>query len=64
MSYSKWIKRFIFLETVAGIPGMVGGMVRHSASLRKFERDNGWIHNLIEEAENERMHLFTFLRFK
>lgn len=25
------------------------------------ERDNGWIHTLLEEAENERMHLLTFM---
>lgn len=24
-------------------------------SLRKMERDHGWIHTLLEEAENERM---------
>jgi hypothetical protein len=27
-----------------------------------MQRDNGWIHHLLEEAENERMHLFVFLR--
>jgi len=26
-----------------------------------MERDYGWIHTLLEEAENERMHLLTFL---
>ena len=25
------------------------------------KRDNGWIHTLLEEAENERMHLMTFI---
>ena len=25
---------------------------------------NGWIHTLLEEAENERMHLLTFLTLK
>ena len=25
-------------------------------------RDHGWIHTLLEEAENERMHLLTFLQ--
>lgn len=51
----------IFLETVAGVPGFVAGMVRHLRSLRNMERDQGWIHTLIEEAENERVHLLTFL---
>lgn len=29
-----------------------------------MRRDNGWIHTLIEEGENERMHLMTFLTVK
>mmetsp|Transcript_57804 Transcript_57804/g.65960 ORF Transcript_57804/g.65960 Transcript_57804/m.65960 type:complete len:280 (-) Transcript_57804:411-1250(-) len=64
MTEGKWLNRFIFLETVAGIPGMVAAMVRHLKSLRTMEHDNGWIHTLLEEAENERMHLFTFLELK
>ena len=43
---------------------MVGGMLRHMRSLRKLENDNGWIVHLLEEAENERMHLFFFLQEK
>lgn len=27
-------------------------------------RDHGWVHTLLEEAENERMHLLTFLALK
>ncbi|XP_053990299.1 alternative oxidase, mitochondrial-like [Hylaeus volcanicus] len=56
-----WLNRIVFLETVAGVPGMVGAMVRHLKSLRHMDRDNGWIHTLLEEAENERMHLMTIL---
>jgi len=52
------------LEAIAGVPGMVGGMGRHFRSLRSLNRDNGWIHHLLEEAENERIHLFVFLRLK
>ena len=55
MTEAKWLQRFIFLETVAALPGMVGGAVRHLHSLRLMKRDNGWIHTLLEEAENERM---------
>ena len=58
------LTRCIFLETVAGVPGFAAGMIRHLQSLRKMERDHGWIHTLIEEAENERMHLMTFLQLK
>ena len=43
---------------------MVGAMLRHLRSLRSFKRDHGWIHTLLEEAENERMHLLTFLALK
>ncbi len=102
--------RAIILETVAGVPGMVGAMWRHFGSLRTMTRDNGWIHTLLEvsgasmypsnmgssrpgdassiplsasappvpdrpadaslppplvqEAENERMHLLTFLELR
>lgn len=42
MSERKWMIRFIFLETVAGVPGMVGGMLRHFRSMRRMKRDNGW----------------------
>ncbi|KAJ6073038.1 hypothetical protein N7467_011123 [Penicillium canescens] len=62
MTEAKWLTRFIFLESVAGVPGMVGGMLRHLRSLRKMKRDNGWIETLLEEAFNERMHLLTFLK--
>jgi hypothetical protein len=64
MAYSKWLTRIIFLETIAGVPGMVGGMNRHMRSIRTMERDHGWIHRLLAEAENERMHLFIFLSLK
>lgn len=46
------------------MPGIVGGMNRHMRSLRTLERDHGWIHRLLAEAENERMHLFIFLDLK
>lgn len=42
MTEEKWITRFIFLESVAGVPGMVAGMLRHLKSIRRMKRDNGW----------------------
>jgi len=54
-------------------------MVRHLMSLRLMvsnphhlinllthsqRRDAGWIHTLLEEAENERLHLMTFMTLK
>ena len=32
LTKDQWLFRFIFLETVAGIPGMVAGMMRHMNS--------------------------------
>ncbi|MEO1251565.1 MAG: alternative oxidase [Pseudomonadota bacterium] len=54
--------RAIVLETVAGVPGMVGAMLQHFRSLRLMRDDEGWIRILLEEAENERMHLMTFVK--
>ena len=53
--------RAVVLETVAAVPGMVGGMLQHMKSLRKFGNDGEWIKTLLDEAENERMHLITFI---
>lgn len=54
--------RAIVLETVAAVPGMVGGMLVHLRCLRWMTDDQGWIRTLLEEAENERMHLMTFIK--
>ena len=53
--------RAIVLETVAAVPGMVGGMLVHLKCLRWMIDDKGWIRTLLDEAENERMHLMTFV---
>jgi ubiquinol oxidase len=53
--------RAIVLETVAAVPGMVGAMFTHLTCLRRMRDDEGWIRTLMEEAENERMHLMTFI---
>ncbi|KAE8213137.1 hypothetical protein CF327_g3306 [Tilletia walkeri] len=58
-----WLTRIVFLESIAGAPGLVAGMARHLQSLRLMRRDKGWIATLLEEAENERMHLLTFLTY-
>ena len=54
--------RAVVLETVAAVPGMVAGAGLHLKSLRKMEDDNGWIKELLDEADNERMHLMTFVQ--
>ena len=53
--------RAIVLETVAAVPGMVGGALQHLRALRRMEDDHGRIRMLLDEAENERMHLMTFI---
>ncbi|KAI5188380.1 ubiquinol oxidase [Nematocida sp. AWRm77] len=58
--YRRYVHRAIVLETVAAIPGMVGGIVRHMRSLRSMKDDKN-IRTLLAEAENERMHLMTWM---
>jgi len=53
--------RAVVLETVAAVPGMVAGALQHLKALRRMEDDEGWIRTLLSEAENERMHLMTFM---
>jgi ubiquinol oxidase len=42
MTARKYMIRNVFLESVAGVPGMVAGMIRHLNSMRRMKRDNGW----------------------
>ncbi len=58
---SKYAKRAVILETIAAVPGMVAGMFNHMKALRRMKDDEGWIRELLDEAENERMHLMIFL---
>ena len=53
--------RAVVLETVAAVPGMVGGLLQHLKALRTIRDDEGWVRELLDEAENERMHLMTFI---
>lgn len=53
--------RAVVLETVAAVPGIVGGALCHLKSLRRFQDDRGWIKTLLDEAVNERAHLLTFI---
>lgn len=56
--YGHWA---VVLETGAAVPGMVGATLNHLKCLRRMEDDRGWIRTLMDEAENERMHLMTFI---
>lgn len=54
--------RAVVLETVAAVPGMVAGLLQHLRAIRRMRDDHGWIKELLDEAENERMHLMTFIQ--
>lgn len=56
----RYCHRAVVLETIAAVPGMVGGLLQHLKSLRFVRDDRGWIHALLAEAENERMHLLIY----
>ena len=58
---TKYAKRAVILETIAAVPGMVAGMFNHLKALRRMRNDQGWVRELLDEAENERMHLKIFL---
>ncbi|GAA5850297.1 hypothetical protein JCM3766R1_001161 [Sporobolomyces carnicolor] len=64
MTVEQWMSRILFLETIAGVPGFTAAILRHLKSLRLMKRDHGFIHTLLAEAENERMHLLTFMKIK
>lgn len=58
----QWLIRIVFLETIAGVPGFSAAMIRHLQSLRLMRRDKGWIQTLLDDAQNERMHLLVALK--
>jgi ubiquinol oxidase len=58
----KYDHHAVVLETVAAVPGIVAAFHRHMRSLRRMERDHGWINPLLEESENERMHLLIWMK--
>jgi hypothetical protein len=58
---AKVLRWVIFLEAIAGIPGFVAAMFRHFKSLRTFVQDGGMLKMFLDEANNERMHLLSFV---
>mmetsp|Transcript_32690 Transcript_32690/g.75259 ORF Transcript_32690/g.75259 Transcript_32690/m.75259 type:complete len:268 (-) Transcript_32690:905-1708(-) len=64
LTTEKILHRVIYLETIAAVPGMVAAIVRHFKSLRTMQRDGGMLQMFLEEANNERMHLLTFVGMK
>jgi hypothetical protein len=64
LTKSMILHRVIYLETIAAVPGMVAAIVRHFRSLRSMQRDGGMMQMFLDEANNERMHLLSFVRLK
>jgi hypothetical protein len=64
VSVNQIMNRVIYLETIAAVPGMVAAIIRHFKSLRTMQPDGGMLQMFLEEANNERMHLLTFVRMK
>jgi ubiquinol oxidase len=56
-----YLHRSVVLETVAAVPGMVGAVLQHLRSLRLMRGRPELVKLLLEEAENERMHLMAFV---
>lgn len=56
-----YIRRSLVIETIAALPGMIGGKTQHYRALRWMRPEPGFIRTLLAEAENERMHLMAFL---
>ena len=55
--WDEWIRlahRAVVIETVAAVPGLVGGLFVHLKSLRRIRHDHGWTNILLQEAENEK----------
>lgn len=49
------------LETIAGVPGMIGAMTRHFHALRRLTRDNGWIHTLLgTESRQSKIYIYIY----
>lgn len=53
--------RAVVLETIAAVPAMVAATLTHLRALRTTTDDRGRVRMLMNEAENERMHLMTFV---
>jgi len=57
---NQFVHRACMLETIAAVPGIVCGVIHHFRSLRKL-KECLWIKSVMDEAENERMHLMSFM---
>lgn len=61
MTEKKWGRHFLFMESISGVPRVIASFVRHLKAIFYKQHDSGAYHHLIQEEENERMHLFLWL---
>lgn len=54
-------ERVVVLETIAAVPAMVAATLLHLKCLRKMIDDRGWVRTFMDEAENQRTHLMSFV---
>jgi len=54
-------ERAVVLETVAAVPAMVAATLLHLRCLRRMMDDRGWVRTFMDEAENQRAHLMSFV---
>lgn len=57
----RYLHRSVVLETVAAVPGLVGAALQHLRSLRVMQGRADMVKVLMDESENERMHLMAFV---
>jgi ubiquinol oxidase len=57
----RYLHRAVVLETVAAVPGLVGAVLQHLRSVRLMRDRADRVKTLMEESENERMHLMAFV---
>lgn len=57
----RYLHRSVVLETVAAVPGLVGAALQHLRSLRVMRGRAEMVKILMDESENERMHLMAFV---
>lgn len=55
----RWSEHACYVEALAAVPGIVAGKIHTTHSLKNIE-DCFWIKPLLDESENERMHLMAF----
>ncbi|MGE0753306.1 MAG: alternative oxidase [Variibacter sp.] len=53
--------RVIVLETIAAVPAMVAATLLHLRCLRRMIDDKGWVRTFMDEAEDQRAHLMSFV---